>query len=134
MSEPRQHPVTYLEKDGSFPKGPFRSESPPEVYLAAALADRLQTATRSDSIRYIAKLAHLSPQPILNILNGRSWPDLRTIARLEVVFDCMLWGYEHRRPLEYFNSYRRYAGWPRKPRDYLSVLSLEPQVDDSGQT
>ena len=37
---PRQHPATYLEKDGNFPNGPFRPKAPPEVYLAAALANR----------------------------------------------------------------------------------------------
>ena len=30
-----------------------------------------------ESIRYIAKKAGLSPQTVLNILNGTTWPDLR---------------------------------------------------------
>ena len=124
MPQPRQHPATYLEQNGNFPDGPFRPESPPEVYLAAALADRLKYATRRESIRYIAKLADLSPQTILNVLNGKSWPDLRTIARLETVFGFLLWGYEHRNPPQYFYHNRRFAGTPKKPRDYRTVLTL----------
>ena len=97
MLQPRQHPVIYLAKNGSFPDGPFRSETPPEVYLAAALAGRLDSRIGRDSIRYVAKKADLSPQTILNILNGKSWPDLRTIAKLENAFNSRLWGYEHRK-------------------------------------
>ena len=97
MPQPRQHPVTYLATNGSFPDGPFRPETSPEVYLAAALARRLNSYSRWDSIRYVAKKADLSPQTILNILNGKSWPDLRTIARLENAFNSRLWGYEHRK-------------------------------------
>ena len=125
MPQPRQHPTAYLEKDGNFPDGPFRPEAPPEVYLAAALANRLKAATRGESIRYIAKLSDLSPQTILNIQNGTSWPDLRTIARLETVFDYRLWGYEHRNPPHYFYYHRGFVdhSYPKKPRDYRTVLT-----------
>ena len=125
MPQPRQHPATHLKENGNFPDGPFKSKAPPEVYFAAALANRLNYATRRHSIRYIAKLADLSPQTILNILNGRTWPDLRTIARLETVFDYRLWGYEHRKPPQYFYRYRGFVvyAYPKKPRDYRTVLS-----------
>ena len=125
MAQPRQHPAAYLEKDGHFQRGPFRPETPPEVYLAAGLANRLVYAIQKDSIRYIAKKAELSPQTILNILNGKTWPDLRTIARLEIVFDHQLWGYEHRRPPEdYYHNYG--IGWrnyPKTPRNYQTIRS-----------
>ena len=97
MPQPRQHPITYLAKNGSFPHGPFRPETPPEVYLAAALARRLKMGIWRNSIRYVAKKADISPQTIINILNGKSWPDLRTIAKLENAFNSRLWGYEHRK-------------------------------------
>ena len=52
----------------------------------------------------IAVLDGLSPQTILNIRNGKSWPDLRTIARLESVLRTRLWGMEHRKPYaDHFN-------------------------------
>ena len=78
--------------------GPFRADgTPPEAFLAAALAGRLGTKSVDESIRYVAKKADLSPQTILNILNGKTWPDLRTIAKLENAFNSRLWGYEHRK-------------------------------------
>ena len=66
------------------------------MFLAAALALRLKAKTDKESVRYYAKQAGLSPQTIINILNGTTWPDLRTIARLENAVDGKLWGNEHR--------------------------------------
>ena len=97
MPEPRQQPAEYGITERSFPDGSFSDETPPEVYLAAALAIRLKNRIGNDSIRYVAKKADLSPQTILNILNGKTWPDLRTIARLETALSARLWGYEHRK-------------------------------------
>ena len=97
MSDPRDHPITYLAKKSSFPDGPYRPEAPPEVYLAAALAIRLNKKIGSESIRYVAKKAGLSPQTLINILTGTTWPDLRTIARLETALNTRLWGNEHRK-------------------------------------
>lgn len=93
----RPHPATFLAKKGSFPQGPYRPETPPEVFLAAGLAARLHTKIGDESVRYVAKKAGLSPQTILNILSGRSWPDLRTVAKLEVSLNTRLWGSEHRK-------------------------------------
>ena len=107
MPKTRPHPTEFVAKKSFFPHGPYRPETPPEVYLAAALAIRLRTKIGDESVRYIAKKAGLSPQTILNILNGTTWPDLRTIAKLENAFDYRLWGYEHRKPPEHFNDTHR---------------------------
>jgi len=96
MSGSRQHPVSYLDGEGIFPDGPFRRGTPWEVFLAAALADRLKNRIGNESVRYVAKISNLSPQTVLNVLNGKTWPDLRTIARLERVLKTRLWGTEHR--------------------------------------
>ena len=97
MFDRRAHPVTYVAKNGQFPRGPYRPRTPPEVYLAAGLSLRLNTKIGDESIRYIAKKSDLSPQTLLNILNGTTWPDLRTIAKLEVALGAKLWGNEHRK-------------------------------------
>ena len=97
MPSPRQHPATFVEKNGIFPQGPYREDTPKEVYLAGGLAIRLSNKIGDESIRYVAKHADLSPQTILNILNGTTWPDLRTIARLENALNAKLWGNEHRK-------------------------------------
>ncbi|MDE2938892.1 MAG: hypothetical protein OXR67_08225 [Chloroflexota bacterium] len=65
--------------------------------MAAGLARRLRTGIEKESIRYYAYKARLSPQTIVNILNGNTWPDLLTIARLEYALETRLWGYEHRK-------------------------------------
>ena len=39
----------------------------------------------------------LSPQTLVNILHGETWPDLLTIARLEESLGAKLWGNEHRK-------------------------------------
>ncbi|MDE0132244.1 MAG: helix-turn-helix transcriptional regulator [bacterium] len=97
MPFPRQKPAAFLAKKNCFPDGDLRENAPPEVYLAAGVANRLKTKIGKESIRYIAKQAGLSPQTIINILNGTTWPDLRTIAKLENALNTRLWGYEHRK-------------------------------------
>ena len=44
----------------------------------------------------MAELTGLGRQTIDNILIGKGWPDIRTVARLEVVLKQRLWGKEHR--------------------------------------
>jgi len=112
MPKPRPHPVSYVAEEGTFPQGPYEWETPWEVFLAAALAIRLKAKTDKESVRYIARKAGLSPQTILNILNGTTWPDLRTIARLEIAVDGKLWGSEHR-------MYRTKTTFPRIRPDII---------------
>lgn len=97
MPHPRQKPAAFLAKKSSFADGKFRENTPPEVYLAAGVASRLKNKIGKESIRYVAKRAQLSPQTIINILNGDTWPDLRTIAKLETFLNTQLWGNEHRK-------------------------------------
>ena len=103
MRASRRHPVTYLADNGTFPRGPYDRHTPLEVYLAAGLALRLSNKIGDESIRYVAKNAGLSPQTVHNILNGKTWPDIFTIARLETSLRAKLWGNEHRRvPADWF--------------------------------
>ena len=71
---------------------PYQPGTPPEVHLAAALATRLHTGIGAESIRYVAKRAGLGPRTIFNVLNGTTWPDLRTITKLEIALNSRLWG------------------------------------------
>ena len=97
MRVSREHPVTYVVQKGTFPQGPYRRGTPREVFLAAGLARRLKNKIGNESIRYVAKKARLSPQTLLNILQGETWPDLLTISRLEEALEAKLWGNEHRK-------------------------------------
>ena len=42
-------------------------------------------------------MAKFSPQTLVNILQGETWPDLLTIARLEETLEAKLWENEHRK-------------------------------------
>ena len=44
-----------------------------------------------------AQSSGLSAQTIHNILEGRTWPDLHTLACLEASLNTCLWGNEHHR-------------------------------------
>ena len=105
MPTPRQPPAAHVTENGRFPNGPYRRDTPKEVFLAAGLSTRLNTKIGDRSIRHIARQADLSPQTILNTLNGTSWPDLRTIARLETALDADLWGKEHRQHRLFYYRY-----------------------------
>ena len=40
----------------------------------------------------------VSVPTISHIINGKTWPGLRTLSRLEVAVGARLWGKEHRTP------------------------------------
>lgn len=91
----KPRPVDYAP-DGSWPDGPLAPDAPPEAHLAAALARRLKKEIGCRPLRRIAARAGVSAPTISHIVNGKTWPDLRTLARLEVALGKRLWGKEHR--------------------------------------
>lgn len=54
----------------------------------------LRTAIGARSVRSVASDAGMSHGTLLNVLNGRVWPDLYTIARLEATLQTGLWPQE----------------------------------------
>ena len=123
MRVSRKHPVTYIVKGGAFPEGPYLWETPSEVYLAAGLARRLKDKIGKESIRYVAKKAQLSPQTLVNILHGNTWPDLLTIARLEEALGTRLWGSEHRkRPIWLPGDLYMPPGFQEPMEEFLEAL------------
>ena len=92
------HPRDYLAEDASWPDGRLVANAPREAFLARAVARRLRKAKDRDnySVRGVASAADISPQAVLNLLNGTTWGDLPTIARIEAALDTDLWGREHR--------------------------------------
>ena len=130
MPVSRKHPVTYVASIGTFPQGPYRRGTPQEVYLAAGLARRLKEKMKGESIRYIAKKADLSAQTLVNILHGKTWPDLLTIARLENALGGKLWGNEHRkRPGWTFGGFNTPPGFevPSVKEIYEILLVSDPE-------
>ena len=96
----RLRPAAYAEP-GRWPDGPLKSNAPPEAHLAAALAIRLREALGTRPLEPFAGRCGISSQTIRNALQGNAWPDLRTIARLEVALGKRLWGKEHREAAEW---------------------------------
>jgi transcriptional regulator with XRE-family HTH domain len=63
----------------------------PYVEIARQFVVRVRAAMGERSIRSVAAQAGIHNTTLLNILNGRSWPDLATIARLEVALNADLY-------------------------------------------
>ncbi len=90
----RPSPAAYLAS-GEWPEGRLIQSAPPEALLAAGIAQRLRAGLEGWTIRAVAREANLSPQTIVNLLQGATWGDVVTVARLERVLGVHLWGDEH---------------------------------------
>lgn len=58
---------------------------------ARRFALRLRDVIGEDSVRALARDADVAPGAIRKILEGQTWPDLRTIAKLESTLGTVLW-------------------------------------------
>lgn len=63
----------------------------PAGEVARQFALNLQTAIGSRSLRTAARECGLVHATLAAILEGRNWPDLETIAKLEGGLDARLW-------------------------------------------
>ena len=59
--------------------------------VARQLAVNLRAAIGSRSLRAAAEAAGVDHSTIMAILQGRTWPDLYTLARLEQGLEADLW-------------------------------------------
>jgi transcriptional regulator with XRE-family HTH domain len=80
---------------GEWPTGALGRNAPEEAKLAAGIARRLAAAQGARSLRQLAAETGVSPGTLSNLLAGRSWGDVVTIARLETGLGVPLWGSEH---------------------------------------
>ena len=91
----KRHPPTHYMPNEKWPHGTLTPDAPPEAHLAAALAIRLRKHMKGRTLDKMAERTGLGRQTINNILLGKAWPDIRTVARLEVALSKRLWGKEH---------------------------------------
>jgi transcriptional regulator with XRE-family HTH domain len=91
----RGHPADYLAPGEEWPHGELVADTPPEVRLVAGVVGRLRVVADDLGTRKVARRAGLSPQTISNLLTGRTYGDLVTVARLERALEVHLWGDEH---------------------------------------
>lgn len=99
-----QEPREWLEENGIYPYGPFKQNAPEGVLAAACFARnliRFMNGSAKDSDRFdfgqkesqlsLSRKAGVSQGVISRILAGRSFPDVSTIANLELRAASRLW-------------------------------------------
>ena len=77
--------------DGQWPHGPFAADAPDVVAHAAEVATALQQALTGRNKTQVAREADVERTTLYDILNGRSWIDTVTLAKLELYLDLPLW-------------------------------------------
>lgn len=73
------------------PEWPETESTNPVGEVARQFALNLRTAIGERSIRNAADAAGVHHVTLLGILAGRTWPDLATIAKLELGLEADLW-------------------------------------------
>lgn len=77
--------------DGEWPDATFRADTPDVVAYAAELSRRLGQALAGKSKTDVAARSNLTRPTLYDILQGKSWPDMISIARLETALEVDLW-------------------------------------------
>ena len=72
--------------------------APKEALLAQGIAKSFRKccAKKKTNANAVARSTGIGSQTVYNLRDGKSWPNLITIARLEIHFDRRLWGNEHK--------------------------------------
>ncbi|WP_157953137.1 helix-turn-helix domain-containing protein [Nocardioides allogilvus] len=73
------------------PGWPDTPSTEPDVETARRLALNLRAALTGMSLRDAKQATGVDHTTIADVLNGATWPDLRTIARLEAGLSTNLW-------------------------------------------
>lgn len=81
-------PVSYVP-EGAWPDGELDGSEP--AAYAQHVARRLRDAIGDRSLRSVAEEAGLQHTTVSDVLNGRTWPDMLTLVRLEQALDVKLW-------------------------------------------
>jgi hypothetical protein len=73
------------------PEWPNGPATDPIGEVARLFADNLRGAIAQRSIRSVADACGMNHATLIGILDGRAWPDMETIAKLERGLDAPLW-------------------------------------------
>lgn len=78
---------------GVFPDGDVLDGAPVGVAHAVEVAQRLRAALEQGdrSVSALARDAHIARTTVQDILAGRTYPDMVTLARMEEVLEVRLW-------------------------------------------
>jgi len=70
---------------------PTRPSDDPVAEVARRFARALKAETDATSIRAVADASGINHSTLISILKGRAWPDMQTIAKLELGLETDLW-------------------------------------------
>lgn len=86
-------PRTARPTPGELSPAPFPTApaADPVVEVARLFAQALKAQTDATSIRAVAELCGINHSTVISILKGHVWPDMQTIAKLEVGLGTDLW-------------------------------------------
>ena len=91
---PRRNPTgpprDYLKK-GDWPDGELKKGAPVAARYALELSKRLREATEGRALLVVAEEASIARSTLYDILQGRTWADLQTLAKLETALGRTLW-------------------------------------------
>lgn len=76
---------------GDWPDGELRADAPYEVRVVLGISRRLRDAIGGRGLRSVAVDADVSIGAISHLLNGKTWGDVVTVARLEQALGVSLW-------------------------------------------
>jgi len=94
--EPEPYPPGVARPARSVPRAlvddwPHEPSNDPVVEVARTLAHRVEEAMDGRSAREVGRLSGVDYSTISAILNGTTWPDLVTLAKLEARLKTDLW-------------------------------------------
>ena len=76
---------------GEWPDGVLRDGAPVAARYALELSKNLREATEGRAMAAVAEEADIARSTLYDILQGRTWADLQTLAKLEVTLGTQLW-------------------------------------------
>lgn len=80
-------PLSYVVS-GTWPEAEL---SEPVAVYAQDVARRLKAAVAETGYRSVGRAAGLDHTTVMSVVRGERWPDLITIAKLELALDLRLW-------------------------------------------
>ena len=83
-------PVSYLA-DGVWPDGELVADAPPAARYVAHIARQLRAALEGHTLSELSRRADVNRSTIQDLLAGRFWPDVVTLAKLEQALGATLW-------------------------------------------
>lgn len=76
---------------GQWPDGPLAPDAPEVVQYAIHISQQLRAAIAGKSKVDVARRAGIERTTLYDILDGRTWADTVSLARLEMALQTRLW-------------------------------------------